>query len=342
MIRVTSYTNGTITSQEMTDVLCTPPDLIPLDTLVWIDMTEPTDAEETQVLKQWLNVNSLVIDDMHRARKVEGKLDPHYPSVEEYETYLFVMVYAAIMPTPSVGVSADEFLDNLVVGQLNVILTERAIVTHHPVRVDVIEGIRRLIQTSPHLLDRGPDFVLAMILDALVRNVRTILNRIDTRMEELEQRIFTADSVTVSTKLLELRRLVNGTRRSLNHQDEVVYQLARGDYQLVNESEAIYYREVHDHHIMALDHTDALRDSIMGLMDVYFSHASTRLSQVMRMLTVISTIFLPITFITSLYGMNFHFMPELGWTFGYPLVLTVILIVTISMLILFRRRGWLG
>jgi magnesium transporter len=342
MIRVTSYKNGALTSQEIADVLTTPPALIPVDAMLWIDMPEPTDAEETQVLKQWLSVHSLVIDDMHRARKVEGTLDPHHPSVEEYENYLFVMVYAAILPTPTVGVSASEFLEQVIIGQLNVILTERVIVTHHPVRVDTIEIIRRLIQTSPHLLERGPDFILAMILDALVRNVRTILNRIDTRMEELEQKIFTADGVLVLTRLLELRRIVNGTRRSLNHQDEIVYQLARGDYQLVNDSETIYYREVHDHHIMALDHTDALRDSIMGLMDVYFSQASTRLSQVMRMLTVISTIFLPITFITSLYGMNFHFMPELAWPYGYPVVLTVILIVTISMLFLFRKRGWLG
>lgn len=342
MIRVTAYTNGTLASQDIADVLRTPPNSIPPGSMVWIDMPEPTDAEEAQVLKHWLNVHPLVIDDMHRARKVDGTPDPHYPSVEEYGTHLFVMVYAIILPPAIAAPNSAEFLKNVIDGQLNVILTEHAMVTHHPVRVDAIESIRTLIQTNPRLLDRGPDFLLAMILDTLIRNVRIVLDRIDTRMDELEERMFTTDSAIVSSRLLELRRLVNSTRRSLTHQDEIVYQLGRGDYQLVNENESIYYREVHDHHIMALDQVDSLRESITGLMEVYFAHVSSRLNQVMRVLTVISTIFLPITFITNLYGMNFRFMPELEWPFGYPLVLVIILMVTVTMLVLFRRRGWLG
>lgn len=342
MIRVTAYTNGTLASQEIADVMRNPPNSIPPDSMVWIDMPEPTDAEEEQVLKHWLNLHPLVIDDMHRARKVDGAPDPHYPSVEEYDTHLFVMVYAIILPPPNAATNSAELLKNVIDGQLNVILTEHAIITHHPIRVDAIESIRRLIQTNPRLLERGPDFLLAMILDTLIRNVRTVLDRIDRRMDELEEEMFTKDSALVSSRLMNLRRLVNGTRRSITHQDEIVYQLARGEYRLVNENESIYYREVHDHHIMALDQVDSLRESITGLMEVYFAHVSSRLNQVMRVLTVISTIFLPITFITSLYGMNFHYMPELVWPYGYPLVLAVILIVIISMLIIFRRRGWLG
>ena len=138
------------------------------------------------------------------------------------------------------------------------------------------------------------------------------------------------------------RRRVHLLRRAVIYQQDIASRLTTGLTHFVNEDEAVYYRDVVDHHVRAADHLDLLRVMVDSLMDMYFSMASTRLNSVMRILTVISTVFLPITFITSWYGMNFEHMPELGMAWGYPAVMGVILVVGLAMLFHARRRGWLG
>lgn len=341
MASILWFENGITRQSSLEELLSYPQCEVPRKAFVWVDLATPTLEEEITVLKQWVGVHDLVLADMRMASMPDSD-EPHPPGIEEFPDHLFVILQSSIMVPRKQGETVAEHLSRVKKGQLNLILTDRVIITHHPLIQPVVANVMKSVDKNHRLFERGPDFLLALILDEIIQDTGELLELIDERAAELEQRMLRTESMVITSRLLGLKRIVHDIRRVLARQDEMVYRLSRGEFKLVNKDEAVYYRDVHDHHVMALDHVDSLRDSLTGLMEVYFSLSSSRLNQVMRILTVISTIFLPITFITSLYGMNFHFMPELGWQWGYPLVIFIILVVSGTMLMLFKRRGWLG
>jgi len=341
MITVLWHENGSCTRKSVDDLLSIPHESIPKDVHVWVDMQNSTAEEEQSILIEWMGVHRLVLEDMKMAANIDNA-EPHHPSIEEFPDHLFVILQAPILVDRRAEEVLAEHLGRIQQGQLNLILTEQVIITHHPIALPVIAIVQKVVEKGRHYFERGPDYIMALILDEIIDDTNELLEIIDERAAELEQVMLRTESMSITTRMLALKRRVHTIRRSLTRQDEIVYRLSKGEYRLVNKDEAVYYRDAHDHHIIAIDHVDSLRDSLTGLMEVFFSLSSSRLNSVMRILTVISTIFLPITFITSLYGMNFEFMPELKWPWGYPLVLLAILFVSTIMLMLFKRRGWLG
>ena len=154
-------------------------------------------------------------------------------------------------------------------------------------------------------------------------------------------RIVESPSSEVMRQLQELKRELAFLRNSIWPLREVVGRLERGDTPLIGEQTTIYLRDVYDHTVQVIETVETYRDIAAGMLDIYLSSISNRLNSVMKVLTVISTIFIPLTFITSLYGMNFHHMPELNSQLGYPLVLVIMVVIALAMLALFRRNRWL-
>jgi len=302
---------------------------------LWIDLLNPTEDEEHQVLHTLFGFHPLAISDCRREKLQPDRAD-HLPKVEDYGSYLFAIVNPLSFITT---VTTDEH--EITTRQLNAFLGEWYVITHHYEDLPAVRQAEQACLKNPSHFSRGPDFVYHLVLDAVVDGYSPILDQFDELIDGVQEEIFERRSAATLHRILSLKREIFHLRRITVHQREMVYRLARGEFSLVNVAEIAYYRNVYDHLVRAADLAESFRDVLTGLLDAYLSTASNRLNEIMKVLAVISTFFLPLTFIAGLYGMNFHFMPELGWRFGYPMALTLMAGTAFGMWIYFRRRGWL-
>jgi magnesium transporter len=168
-----------------------------------------------------------------------------------------------------------------------------------------------------------------------------VLERIGERIEEIEEEIVVTPSPETLQAIHKLKRQVILLRKSVWPLREVISRLEKWESELINESTDIFFRDVYDHTIQVIDAVETFRDLLSGMLDIYMSSISNRMNEVMKVLTIIATIFIPLTLVAGIYGMNFRYMPELEWVWGYPFVLLIMLAVGIMMLLYFRRRKWL-
>jgi len=169
-----------------------------------------------------------------------------------------------------------------------------------------------------------------------------LVTGMEDKLYALEESTLENPSLNCLHEILATKRRIQTMRRIVVYTREIVNRLARRDFDLISRDESFYYRNVYDHLIRVADQLEATRELAMSLMEVYFSATASKLNEVMKVLTVISTIFLPLTFICSVYGMNFRFMPEIDWKYGYMMVWGIIIVVATGMAIVFKKRGWLG
>lgn len=314
---------------------------LPEGAMVWVDMDTPTSEEETAVLRKWFPVHELVLADMHRAFRKSDDDRLHHPKVEDFGTYLYVIMHA-LQPRDQEDADDDPTAYRYAsTAQVNIIIGENALITHHAVSLEPIKALGESCNINHRLMRRGPDFLLHLLLDDLVNQYLPLVTMFEDRIEEVEHTVFRQPTTLTLSRILNMKRRLQEARRTVVYQREIVNRLARGEFDLVALDESVYYRNVYDHLVRVADQLEAARDGVTSVMEAYFSVSNARLNQVMKVLTVISTIFLPLTFICSIYGMNFHFMPELDWEYGYGLIWAIILVIGVSMVIYFKRRGWL-
>jgi len=187
----------------------------------------------------------------------------------------------------------------------------------------------------------GADYLAYSLLDVVVDNYFTVLEKLGERIETLEDLLVKDPSPSILQSVHVFRREMIVLRKAVWPLREVISALGRSDNAIIGEPISIYLRDVYDHTIQVIDTIEIFRDVLAGMLEVYLSSVSNRLNAVMKVLTIISTIFMPLTFIAGVYGMNFKHMPELEWPWGYPLVLAVMLLIGLSMLGFFRLKRWL-
>jgi magnesium transporter len=303
-------------------------------------MTGPTSDEELLVLQQWFPVHELILSDIQRALGTEQNEEQfHHPKVEDFGRYLFLIMHALVTPEAEITEPAT-FLRQTKEAQLNIIVGERFLITHHAFDLPAIARVKSVCNRNLQVMERGPDYVLHLILDELVDDYLPLVAMYEDRVEELEHLVFKSTSNLTLIRILEIKRQLQKVRRDVVYQREIINRLARGDFSIISLSESMYYRNVYDHLVRVSDQVDTCRELASSIMEAYFSVSSARLNEVMKRLTLISTIFLPITFITSLYGMNFVFMPELQLPWAYPAVLGLLVVVALIMYLQFKSRGW--
>jgi magnesium transporter len=342
MIATLLYKDGDSHLVPLESLLEMPPDAIPENHLLWVDMFQPTEEEEAQILRDWFPVSDLELSDIHRAKRSHKSGEQHFPKAEEFETHLAIIVRGSILPDRESGETLERYLPRISGGQINVFMNHRVLITHRYDEMHVVERVQRMLSTNSRFAARGPDFAMAQILDATVNDALQIASLVEERLTQLEEVIMDSSDSEMASRLMRHRRRIFLLRRVIGYQQNMCARLASGGSDFVNHDESLYYSDVLDHHTRAADQLDLLRVLVDGLMDLYFSMTSHRLNQVMRVLTVISTVFLPITFITSWYGMNFEHMPELAWQGSYLAVALLVVTVSLGMLFHARRRGWLG
>lgn len=327
--------------------------------VLWVDLENPTEEEERLILEQTFRFHHLAVQDCRHQRESQRDED-HLPKVEDYEHYLFCIINPIIDQhggSPhSTNTSHDDGNQqqsqpprrrvsssghNIHTGQLNAFLGERYIVTHH---YDGSPSIQRAIahcERNPGSVKRGPDYLYHIILHDIVDQYAITLDEFDAEMDKLETEVFHSSSRRTLAHILAMKRRLFQLRRITSYQREMVSRLARGEFDLIADVEIAYYRNVYDHLVRASELAESYRDVVTGLLDGYLSMNSNRMNEIMKVLTLFSTFFLPLTFIAGVYGMNFHFMPELEWPYGYLFAWGIMAVTAVGMFIYFRRKRWL-
>jgi len=304
--------------------------------VLWVDLDNPSDAEEETLLVALFDFHPLAIEDTQRGMEDEG----HLPKVEDFADYLFVI----FNPVESAGATEGNRNNHAVeirTSQLSAFLSKSALVTHHYKPLRSITNAAQLCAKNPQTLGKGPDFLFHYIIDDIVDNYTPILDALDDAIDDMEEEVFRSPSQRTMVRILRLKKDIMTIRRIAVYQREMLNRLSRGEFALIAHDEMIYYRNVYDHLVRMTDLAESYRDMVSGLLDAYLSVTSNNLNRVMKVLTIISTIFLPLSFITGFFGMNFRFLPGAEWEYGVAAAAVFMLAVGVGMLWLFKRNGWM-
>jgi magnesium transporter len=293
------------------------------DSIVWADFEAPTEAED-EILASVFNFHPLAIEDC--------VTESHLPKLDDYGDYLFLVVHGARR-----GETAGTF--NTI--EVNFFVGKRFLVTFHREHLKSIDKTKKRSQLNVIPLSKGLDFLLYEIMDALVDNYFPILDYFDEAIEELEQESFDNPTRSTLDRIFALKRDVTALRRITGPQREIFNRLSRDPFPVISRRAAPYFRDVYDHLYRISDLSDSYKELSASLMEAYLMVVSNRLNEVIKVLTLLATVMLPLTVITGIYGMNFRFMPELEWKYGYFAVLGLMGGVVFGLLYFFKRRKWI-
>lgn len=310
--------------------------------VLWIDLTQPTPEEEALVLLDFFPVHPLTFEDVTRhGHRAEGT--PHFPKAEEFRDYLFVVANPLAPRFRKLILGKGEAPEdaNGTASQLSTILTKRILITHHYEPVLGVEELHQHLCKHGLKGKRGPDYLFHLILDATVDHYAPLLDHFDESLDEMEVTILAQPSPDQLMDLLLLKRQIISFRKTLVYQREVLARLSRGEFSLIDRKEMAYYRNVYDHLVRFTELIDGSREMVSDLMQTHLAAVSNRLNEIMKVLTMISTIVLPMTLIAGIYGMNFEHMPELTQEYGYPASLGMMLLSAITSLLFFRWKKWI-
>ena len=294
-------------------------------TVTWINIDglhEPTLIER---LGNRLGIHPLVLEDvLHTGQR---------PKMEDFEGYLFVVLKM---------LQYDEKLNQITGEQISLIVGPNYVISFQEKEGDIFNPIRDRIRNGKgRIRQAGADYLAYALLDTIVDHYFFILEALGEEIEAIEEELVAHPTPGILQTIHKLKAEMIFLRKSVWPLREVVNGLERGDSPLIAESTRIYLRDVYDHTIQVIETIETFRDMVTGMLDIYLSSISNRMNEVMKVLTIIATIFIPLTFVAGIYGMNFKFMPELEWHWGYPAALGVMVGIAIVMFIYFRGRKWL-
>jgi magnesium transporter len=292
--------------------------------VTWINVDGVHRVEIVERLGTAFGIHPLLLEDVLNTNQ--------RPKVEDFGSYIYTVVKMLSLLSGG-GVQSE---------QVSIIIGDRWLITFQEGKAgDVFDPVRRWIRENRGKICRaGPDYLAYALLDVIVDNYFGVVENMGDRLDTLEGRLLTSADPEALRRLHELRTELVTLRRGVWPVREVIAGLQRGGSALIREPTQLYLRDVHDHAIQIVDSLDAYRDLSAGMLEIYLTNVSNRLNEVMKVLTIIATIFIPLTFIVGIYGMNFDVMPELRWRWGYAAVMTLMAGVALSMVWYFRRKRW--
>lgn len=288
----------------------------------WININGIHDLKIVETLGNHFHLHPLILEDITNSTE--------RTKIEEHDNCVFIilkMYYYA--------------QGNIESEQVSLILKENSVISFQEREGDVFESIRQTIVNGKGKLRKlKADYLFYRLIDSIIDNYFIILEKIEERIYFMEEDLISNTSQQLLNDIYSLRREVNSLRRSIRPLRELVKKLQSEELALITEATSVYLRDVHDHTIQIIDTIDSFRDILSGLFDIYLSKVNNKMNEVMKFLTSIATIFIPLSFIVGVYGMNFKNMPELEWKYGYFGVLFFMFSILITMLIIFRKKKW--
>lgn len=293
--------------------------------VTWVNVVGIQQVEVLEKLGNYFTVHPLALEDILNTEQ--------RPKIEDYGEDLFLVVKL---------LSYREKTDEIEAEQISLILRPHALLSFQEREGDDFANVKeRLRSGKGRLRKMGADYLAYTLLDIVVDQYFGVLEKLGESVEVLEEKLLSDPTTPTLRKIQNLKREMLLLRKWTWPLREVISSLERGEFPGIQENTRIYLRDVYDHTIQVMDTIEIYRDMLSGMLDIYLSSLNNRMSSVMKVLTVIATVFMPLTFLAGVYGMNFRHMPELDWPWGYPLVLAVMGLIAILMLTLFRRKKWL-
>ena len=293
-------------------------------TVTWINIDGIHQVDIIEAIGKHFGVHPLVLEDIVNTGQ--------RPKMEDFGNYLFVVLKM---------IYYDEKEDEIKTEQVSLLISQNFVISFQEREGDVFNSIRERIRGSKGRIRKmGADYLAYALMDSVVDNYFVIIEKVGEKLEGMEEELVKNTTPETLQAIHSLKRNMIFLRKSVWPLREVIGGLERGESKLVQESTQIYFRDVYDHTIQVMDAIETSRDMLSGMLDIYLSSVSNRMNEVMKVLTIIATIFIPLTFIAGIYGMNFQNMPELGWRWGYFAVLLVMVAIGISMLVYFKRKKW--
>jgi len=323
-ITVFDYNEQTVTEREVGTI----EECIPFrdsPTITWINIDGIQDVGIIEKIGKEFNLHPLLLEDVvHTEQR---------PKIDDYEQNLFVVVRQFFYDSEEREITAE---------QVSFVLGHNFVITFQEREGDVFNPIRDRLRTGKGRVRKsGSDYLLYSLLDTLVDSYFILIEEISDDIENMEPDIMESNDPDTIYRIHRQKRNLIHLRKSLWPLREVISGLKSSTTHLINRSTDVYLRDVYDHTIQVVETLELLRDMIAGLIDLNLSSASNRLNEVMKVLTLISTVFIPLTFIAGIYGMNFQYMPELGMKWGYFGALGLMVVIGIIMVIYFKSRKWL-
>lgn len=295
-------------------------------TVTWVIVEGLTDTSLINKIGQLFGIHELVLEDL---------LNTHQrPKFEEYDDYLYMVLKGLQTQGGDFKIKAE---------QIGILLFKNLVFTFKEKKDDLLEPVYKRIQTSKgRFRSFGSDYLMYAILDTVVDQYFLLIDDLDEDVTTLEDDLLTSDpSQEQLNTIQKLKREIITVKRFISPTRELMAGVLRCESELVTEKTHIYLRDVSDHAIRVIELIESYRDILSGLLDIYLSSLSNKMNEVMKVLTVFASIFIPLTFIAGVYGMNFEFMPELKWKWSYPILWVVFISIAVVLIRYFKKNKWL-
>jgi magnesium transporter len=324
VVRYLDYDAAQLHEVDVSDIAtCVP--LKESPTVSWIDVDGLHDVELVRRLGDEFDWHPLMLEDIVSVGQ-RAKL-------ESYDGALYIVVPMLRWNSDTLQVDEE---------QLSLVLGQRYVFTFQERVGDVFDGVRERLRTQRgRIRARGPDYLAYALIDAVVDHYFVVLEGIGQLTEGLEEEVIVDPREPTIRRLHALKRELLSVRRAVWPMRDLMSSLVRDELERFTDETQVFLRDVHDHAVHVLDTVEALRDVVSGMMDLYLSTVSFRTNEIMKVLTVMASIFIPLTFLAGVYGMNFEHMPELHLAWAYPVLLALMAVIGGGMVVYFRRKGWL-
>ncbi len=292
--------------------------------LLWVDLAGVTE-EDGKFLERNFHFHHLAIEDC-----VGPKI--HSPKIDDLGSYLFIIVH---------GISPVVETNIVETAELAIFLGSQFVVSVHRCPLCATEEVMRLVEDDGRLMRHGADFLTHALIDVLIDDVLPAIDRMSEISEEIEEETIRNPRQTALESILKLKRSTLRIHRVMAPHREILNRLSRGEFPIIKDEARIFYRDIYDHLMRVEDLIQNIRDGADNALDTYMSSVANRQNEVMKVLSMVATIFMPLTLIAGIYGMNFENMPELKWSWGYFAVLGLMMVVVIVALVWFWSRHWI-
>jgi magnesium transporter len=306
------------------------------------DKLAPLDLQVKPGETLWLNFNSLNRDwvemagehfNIHPLFREDILHTGQRPKLDEGEDYLFLVANM-------LGYSAES--NEVLSEQVSFVFNQQYLLTFQEKEGDIFDPIRLRIEVGKGRIRKGSaDYLAYTLLDVIVDQFYIILEQIGNKIETLESQVVQEPSMSLLQEINKHKRDLIFIRKNIWPLREVLNGLMRSEQVIISKTTRFYVKDIYDHTIQIMDSLDTYREMLSSILDIYMSSTSNKLNNVMKTLTIIATIFIPLTFLVGVYGMNFQYMPELEWKYGYFLVWGIMVATTAGLLVYFKRKGWL-
>jgi len=294
-------------------------------TMTWINIDGVHEIKVIEEIGKHFNLHPLILEDM-----VDTDQRPKIKDLGNYIFIILKMLYYA------------EKDNEMKVEQVSLVLGKNYVISFQEREGEVFDSIRERIRNNlGQIRKAGADYLIYALIDAIIDNYFTVIEKLGEETENLEDKVISQPNPANVQAIHKLKRDLIFLRKSVWPLREVINILERGESLLILKATNLYLRDIYGQTIQVMDTVETLRDVLSGILDIYLSSMSNRMNEIMKVLTIIATIFIPLTFIVGIYGMNFQYIPEIKWIWGYPVVLSVMLIIVIAMLVFFRRKKWM-